>query len=1321
MDEKDLDKKIEALSAASDKMAKSMEQLSDIVFKQLGLTGTDAKKKIADWGERLKKETDGYRKSAKEINDTIKDLNKQYEQNQITAEELDDEIKVLRDQIHKTADQSKKDDLIKAKASLEWAAASDKAKQAVKVSLGEGIGAVAKGLANSFTSAAKAAASGGDAMSVAGAFISGNIDAANAGVQAGAKGLQDFGAHAAGAGGKLGKFGVVATVAGAALGFLSNTASELAKAGLNFMITQTGKLIQSFQELSAAGAIYQGGMMAQIETAGKAGMTLEQFGKAVSANREVLAKSGLGVAEGSKKMAAAMEAGGKSARDGMFALGMGMEEQAAAYANTMATMAGPEGKLKASQAEIAAQTQDYARNLKIVSSLTGEDAKAKQEKIRQENDTLAFNQKLAGMSEKQRAEINNAMLNMNDAQRQALRERMIYGTVISKDIAIAEATNKGIRDSNDQIYQSVKDGTVSAEKTRKIQADNAEQTKKDAIANQGLAMATGESARGAAKVNNEALKTAAMSDKDRVKAAEDAAKAQQDAGKSGKGGPEVGVMSAQQDFALKMQEIAAKNLPSFAKALQSVISDIEKSVAEAVNMGAKAASMPPWLMQAIGIAGSLLPIIPAIITMMADKKAGKAASIAESAAETAGGKESKGSRRGRVGRVGRGAADMAKAEGPSAGAKIGESLSKGLGGLGEGLKGLGQGIGGGISGILKGIASGLAALANPATLVGLGAVTLAVMGFATALRIAEPALEPFGRMIKSMFEGIGDVVNNIGSAIKSTLEGLGTAIQGIGNFISGVVTGLGSAIKSTLEGVGSAISSIGDGIGKVVTSIGSAVNTGLEGIAAVVRAIGTTVTEVLGGITASIKELSSLGVAQLLGVAGGITAIGVSLAPFALGGALAGLVAKAGGFKNITDGLQDFQKLDPDKLMKVAEAMKKVTESMPSVSQMVAAAASGLWDKLTKSGETPTPQSGTPGSAQNQTPVERREEGGPVKKGQPYIIGEKGPEIMWPDAAGKVLPSMDKAMSLQGGAGDQKRESFTVNGKPATKEQYEAANKEITKELQNLRGDFRKPFTIDKESLTAGAKINAESAMGIPAMADIKKQNSAIADSIKQQATKTGAEQAKTQPTMFEKIGGYFANVGGKIADVFKAVGEPITKAVKEGNDQAKEQYTVNGKPATKEQYEAATKEINDKFASIKEKMPSLDDQKSAMGEIVNGNVASIKEKMPSLDDQKSAMGEIVNRNVAATNADLMGKIKDFSSMSEQDKAKAIESAKDTDQSKEDKAKDKKSTDMFNSSHLDSQQQLVDMFQKFLAKQDDILSALQDGNKLSGKILHSSM
>jgi hypothetical protein len=112
---------------------------------------------------------------------------------------------------------------------------------------------------------------------------------------------------------------------------------------------------------------------------------------------------------------------------------------------------------------------------------------------------------------------------------------------------------------------------------------------------------------------------------------------------------------------------------------------------------------------------------------------------------------------------------------------------------------------------------------------------------------------------------------------------------------------------------------------------------------------------------------------------------------------------------------------------------------------------------------------------------------------------------------------------------------------------------------------------------------------------------------------------------------------------------------------------------------------------------------------------------MPSLDDQKSAMGEIVNRNVAATNADLMGKIKDFSSMSEQDKAKAIESAKDTDQSKEDKAKDKKSTDMFNSSHLDSQQQLVDMFQKFLAKQDDILSALQDGNKLSGKILHSSM
>jgi hypothetical protein len=341
---------------------------------------------------------------------------------------------------------------------------------------------------------------------------------------------------------------------------------------------------------------------------------MDQFSKAVSNNSSLLSKTGLGVGEASKKMSAAMAAGGKSVRDGMFALGMSMDQQADAYAQTMATMAGPTGKLKASNEEVATQTAAYAQNLKIVSSLTGEDAKAKQDKLRQENDTLAFNQKLAGMSEKQRTELNNAMLNMNESQQRALRERMIYGTVISKDLAIAEATNSGTLKSNAAFYNAVQDGSINADKARKIQSSNADETRKAALEQTALAMSQSEAATSAAKVQNDNLKTANQYTEEGVKAAAEAAKKRQAEGAAGKGGPEVDVMQMQQDFAVKIEDIAKNNLPKFATALTETISQIEKAVASLANLGAETPSMLSGILSSV-IGTILAGVLPSLIEM----------------------------------------------------------------------------------------------------------------------------------------------------------------------------------------------------------------------------------------------------------------------------------------------------------------------------------------------------------------------------------------------------------------------------------------------------------------------------------------------------------------------------------------------------------------------------------------------------------------------------------------------------------------------------------------------------------------------------------
>jgi hypothetical protein len=84
-------------------------------------------------------------------------------------------------------------------------------------------------------------------------------------------------------------------------------------------------------------------------------------------------------------------------------------------------------------------------------------------------------------------------------------------------------------------------------------------------------------------------------------------------------------------------------------------------------------------------------------------------------------------------------------------------MSKG-GGMGGMMKGMGAGM--------KGMASGFAAFANPATLLGLAAITAGIIGIGYALRIAAPGIESLGK-------AIGSIVESIGTAVKTIIGGLG--------------------------------------------------------------------------------------------------------------------------------------------------------------------------------------------------------------------------------------------------------------------------------------------------------------------------------------------------------------------------------------------------------------------------------------------------------------------------------------------------------------------------------------------------------------------
>lgn len=604
---KELDDEIERLRNASvhirevmDKMLKNQDKLfsSEEQAKKAAIASGQAWEKSM---VKFKKSTEDLTKDIEKLSDGVKDGTK-------TAQDLEKELESLRAQVNNTADSTKKAQLLQAKSELERENARNKASTIFKESMGQLGGTVLAGFANSFKSATKAALSGGDGLQVAADFMSSNIDNANKATQVGASALTTFGQATMGAGGRVGAMGMAATAAGTAISYLSNNVSELAKAGIQFMLTQTQKMIAGFQQMSSVGALYSDGLKGMVQASVAAGMTLEQFSKVVVANRDELSKLGMGLGAGSKRLSASIAEGGESARQGMYALGMNMEEQADAYAKTMALMAGPSGQLKASNAEVAAQTRDYARNLKLISEITGQDAKARMEKVRQDNDTLSFNSYLNGLSETERKKTVEAMALMSEADQRAFREKQIYGEVISADLAVSRATNSGIRKAQDEQYAAAQQHNLST----KVVADSYERNNKEAMEESNkLGQTMGRAREG---IGAEASKTVnAQSQfmakfKDATKNAELISKAEKTIDDEGKPKVEVGLQEAQQKFSVKMQDVANKNLERFADALDTTIKQIEDAVAGLANLSAGAGSTSPIMTALTGIMGGLVPI-----------------------------------------------------------------------------------------------------------------------------------------------------------------------------------------------------------------------------------------------------------------------------------------------------------------------------------------------------------------------------------------------------------------------------------------------------------------------------------------------------------------------------------------------------------------------------------------------------------------------------------------------------------------------------------------------------------------------------------------
>jgi hypothetical protein len=177
-------------------------------------------------------------------------------------------------------------------------------------------------------------------------------------------------------------------------------------------------------------------------------------------------------------------------------LGYGFEEQAELTATVMSNIRRTGQSFDTTT--LASETQKYAENLRLLSALTGEDAKAKVKQVQEQNNIAAFQAELVKMGPKQAAQINLAMGTMSTLEQKALRDRVIFhGAVLNEEAAIMEATNSKSAAMGREMYLKFLAGALDTKSVAEIQGRYSQDTIKQFQDNTAMniaAYATGDAA-----------------------------------------------------------------------------------------------------------------------------------------------------------------------------------------------------------------------------------------------------------------------------------------------------------------------------------------------------------------------------------------------------------------------------------------------------------------------------------------------------------------------------------------------------------------------------------------------------------------------------------------------------------------------------------------------------------------------------------------------------------------------------------------------------------------------------------------------------------
>ena len=167
----------------------------------------------------------------------------------------------------------------------------------------------------------------------------------------------------------------------ATFGYISKEAGEKVGEGLKYLGTEIENAKKSFKDATSAGANFAGGMTEMRQQAATAGLNMQQFGTVIKDNKESLSSMGMGVTQAAREIAKVSGILRKGELGTQLQnLGYSFEEQAGLAADVSAQLRAA-GK-EIIPAEVARLTLEYGKNLRVITDITGKDARKALEKAR---------------------------------------------------------------------------------------------------------------------------------------------------------------------------------------------------------------------------------------------------------------------------------------------------------------------------------------------------------------------------------------------------------------------------------------------------------------------------------------------------------------------------------------------------------------------------------------------------------------------------------------------------------------------------------------------------------------------------------------------------------------------------------------------------------------------------------------------------------------------------------------------------------------------------------------------------------------------------